>query len=168
MKEIGFPEWKEVLAATGLPEARKRSMEITLRWFLSFCRRGRSGVTVQAARDFVAWAAREKKAQPWQIEQWKEAVRWFFRSAQSGGQDCRSAAVGQAQSPEQARPVKARGEELPEWKADFLTVVRRRNYSYRTEQSYQVWIERFARYLGSADLKEQDGQAIKGTGRGSG
>ena len=61
MKEIRFPNWREVLAQTELPEREKRSFEITLRWYLSFCRRGRAGVTVQSARDFVAWAGQEKK-----------------------------------------------------------------------------------------------------------
>jgi len=41
---------------------------------LSFCRRGRASVTVQSARDFIAWAQAEKQAQPWQIEEWKEAI----------------------------------------------------------------------------------------------
>lgn len=53
---------------------------------------------------------------------------------------------------------------LPErqtWKAAFLTTVRRRHYSYRTEQSYRVWLERFARFLGSDDLESRGGEEIK-------
>jgi site-specific recombinase XerD len=36
----------------------------------------------------------------------------------------------------------------------FLITLRRRKYSYRTEESYLVWIERFARELGTEDPTE--------------
>ncbi|MBC8095399.1 MAG: phage integrase N-terminal SAM-like domain-containing protein [Akkermansiaceae bacterium] len=50
----------------------------------------------------------------------------------------------------------------PDWKERFLTVVRRRHYSYRTEQSYGVWIERFAREAKTARLEELGEPEIKG------
>jgi hypothetical protein len=81
MKGTWFEGWVEVLAQSQLPERKKRSWEITLRWYLSFCRRGRVGVTVQSAREFVEWAQQEKQAQAWQVEGWKEALNWFFRAA---------------------------------------------------------------------------------------
>jgi len=31
---IEFPEWPEVLAGSGLPERRKESFRITIRWYL--------------------------------------------------------------------------------------------------------------------------------------
>ena len=75
MREIEFRQWAEVLARTNLPDRQKGSWAITLRWYLSFCRRSRVGVNVQSAREFIAWAQREKRAQPWQVEGWKEAIR---------------------------------------------------------------------------------------------
>ena len=71
MKEIRFVGWAEALDRMGLPERQKRSWEITLRWYLSFCRRSRAGVTVQSARDFIVWVQAEKRAQEWQVEGWK-------------------------------------------------------------------------------------------------
>ena len=75
MKTFDFSLWPERLAQAALPEPDKHSFAITIRWYLSFCRRGRASVTVQSARDFIAWAQAEKQAQPWQIEEWKEAIR---------------------------------------------------------------------------------------------
>lgn len=85
MRDLHFGDWAEVLAATNLPERNKRSWAITLRWYLSFCRRSRVGVNVQSARDFIAWAQTEKQPQPWQIEEWKAALNWFFREAKKPG-----------------------------------------------------------------------------------
>src|SRR5512141_2983507 len=85
MQRIDFPEWQEVLAQAELPERRKRSFEITIRWYLSFCRRGRAEVTFESARDFIAWALQEKQAQDWQVEEWKEAAEtWAGRSESVG------------------------------------------------------------------------------------
>jgi len=42
----------------------------------------------------------------------------------------------------------------------FLTTLRRRKYSYRTEESYLVWIEQFGRFLGTEDLRAQSEQQI--------
>lgn len=159
MKPIQFPQWKEVLATAGLPQRQRRSFEITIRWYLSFCRRGRADVTLQSARDFVAWAAKEKQRERWQIEQWKEALNWFFREAQRT-----RLKDAEAESVEAAPPIwtPTHAEHLPSWKQAFLTVIRRRHYSYRTEQSYLVWIERFARQFESERLKEQGVEQIKG------
>jgi hypothetical protein len=131
VKRIDFPRWKEVLAGTELPAGQKRSFEIAIQWYLSFCRRGRAEVNVQSARDFIAWAVEQKSPAPWQVEQWKEAIRWFFRESKSSGGDL-------SQGAPEERPVwlPAEKEEWPAWKRLFLTTVRRRNYSYRTEQSY--------------------------------
>jgi hypothetical protein len=179
MKEIRFEDWEEVLAQSQLPERQKGSWTITLRWYLSFCRRGRAGVTVQSARDFVAWAQEQKQAQPWQVERWKEAINWFFREAKAHLQirtsniqhpisniQCGKAAK-LTPHPEFQAPIgnwqPAIGNSPPPaWKSAFLTVVRRRGYSYRTEQSYLVWIQRFARFCRSDDLQTRGPEDIKG------
>ena len=190
MREIKFPNWVEALRRTEIGESQRQSWSITLKWYLGFCRRNRTSVTVQSAREFVAWVEKEKRGQPWQVEQWKEAIRWFFRAAQQpegrglrsevgernvqGGNAQDSApnlprGTGQASadpSPEvrgpslrESRPQDERP--MPDWKKDFLTVVRRRHYSYRTEQSYLVWLERFARYFKAVNLRQLGAAQIK-------
>jgi hypothetical protein len=103
MKEIRFADWAEVLTRSSLPDKHKRSWEITLRWYLSFCRRGRAEVSVQSARDFIAWAEAEKSPQPWQVEGWKEAINWFFREA--AARPNRQAPMATSQSPKPNRPT---------------------------------------------------------------
>ena len=83
MREIHFLNWDAVLARTELADRLKRTFQITIRWYLSFCRRTRSGVNHESARAFMDWAQQEKQAEGWQVEQWKEAIRWFFRAAKS-------------------------------------------------------------------------------------
>ena len=180
MKEIQFRQWPEALAQTSLPERQKASWAITLRWYLNFCRRGRAAVTVQSARDFIEWAQQEKRPQPWQLESWKEAIRWFFlearkREAQgesAGGKSSRISASppvlgreAEAPSSEPSIPnmgQRTSGGGIAAWKAAYLTVLRRGHYAYRTEGSYLVWLERFARYCGSDDLQSRGPEDIKG------
>jgi integrase len=166
MKRVDFPNWRDVLAHSTLSERDRRSYEIVVKWFLGFCRRGRGGVTVASARDFVEWAAKEKEREPWQVEGWKAALNWFFREAarQNRAEDSveRDTMVGKEQrggsveveplsEPERREveqkfataegvpPMEESGTQtVPSWKKAFLTEVRRRHYSYRTEQSYLV------------------------------
>jgi hypothetical protein len=177
MREIGFQNWAEVLAQANLPERLKESWAITLRWYLSFCRRSRVGVNAPSAREFVVWAQQEKQAQAWQVEEWKEAIRWFFRAAnpavarakgseqKPGGSEHPTSNVEHSTSNVPVQLGNAAGlpvSSAPAWKEAFLTVVRRRHYSYRTEQSYLVWIERYARSVVKANLEDQGEEQIKG------
>ena len=164
MEAVRFEQWAEVLAGTDLPHWQKQSWSTTLRWYLSFCRRSRAAVRVETAREFVAWAQEQKQAQAWQVVGWKEALNWFFREARKHqGSDCgtgeksdrptrlgdgnpkfgeRGAGTLDGSSGTGLRKGKPEGG----WKKDFLTVIRRRHYSYRTEQSYLVWLQRFAQF----------------------
>ena len=90
---------------------------------------------------------------PGQVEQWKDAIRWFFRASKDQG-----ANAGGPEQPVWLPPVAKTG--WPEWKIAFLTTLRRRKYSYRTEESYLVWIERFARHLGTEDLRARGEKEI--------
>ncbi len=53
------------------------------------------------------------------------------------------------------------GEKIPVWKADYLRALRRGHYAYRTEGSYQVWLERFSRFCGNDDLRSRGPEDIK-------
>lgn len=83
MTEIEFPDWAAWLQRAGLPDRQRQSGANTLRWYLSFCRRGRGGVNYQTARDFLTWAQQTKNPEPGQLESWREALRWFFRTAKA-------------------------------------------------------------------------------------
>ena len=173
MKEIAFTNWPERLAQAPLSDRQKESFAITIRWYLSFCRRGRGGVTLQSARDFIEWAREKKHPEPWKLESWREAIRWFFRAAKDAkdaeAQKDKSRVevsnsnapgepsnppTGEAPAPSGGAPTSA----APGWKTAFLTTVRRRHYSYRTERSYLVWLERFARFCRSDQLADRGGE----------
>jgi len=66
--EIEFPDWAAWLQRAGLPDRQRQSGANTLRWYLSFCRRGRGGVNYQTARDFLTWAQQTKNPEPGQLE----------------------------------------------------------------------------------------------------
>jgi hypothetical protein len=85
MRQIDFGQWAQVLAAADLPQRQNESWAITIKWYLGFCRRSRAGVNVQSAREFIAWAQKDKQPQPWQVGGWKEALNSFFRAAKGGG-----------------------------------------------------------------------------------
>ena len=94
--------------------------------------------------------------QPWQVEQWKEAIRWFFRTGKEPSKPPQPGGDGRVlgdRQEEQTVWISDDTSNMPEWKVEFLTVARRRKYSYRTEQSYLVWIERFARHVGTKELR---------------
>src|SRR5690606_34369753 len=81
MDIIHFPRWAEVLEKTQLSESERRSFRVTLRWYLSWCRARSIGCSFESARQFVHWARKEKEANEWMVERWREAIRWFFRTA---------------------------------------------------------------------------------------
>ena len=177
MKDIQFTRWAEVLDQSSLPQHIKHSWFITLKWYLGFCRRNRAGVNVQSAREFIEWAQRDKQAQPWKMEGWKDAIRWFFKEAARRAALPRpivacgtpagtslKPAVQLTRIPQSGTPGKSEADgraALAGWKGAFLTVIRRRHYSYRTEQSYLVWIERFARHARTQKLEELGEPGIK-------
>jgi integron integrase len=146
---------------------------VILKWYLGFCRRGRAGVNVQSARDFIAWVERERKPEPWKLDRCKDAIRWFFKegkrrksskiqdSSSKGEQLCASEPAIQASSSTSGITAGVAGAPTDDWKRAFLTVIRRRHYSYRTEQSYLVWIQRFAGQMKGRRLEELAEPEIK-------
>ena len=144
---VNFPEWPAVLAQSDLlPKVRERH-GIALRWYMSFCRRSRVSVDFESARAFVDWAVKEKKATVQLAEQWREAIRWFFREAnrRNGTQKIAGHEPGSrggiGAKPDSGTPG-AKGT-AAKWEADLRCRLRVLHYSYRTEQSYVGWIRRF-------------------------
>ena len=37
--DLDFPQWRDVLFHSELPKIRQESFTVTLRWYLSFCKR---------------------------------------------------------------------------------------------------------------------------------
>ena len=153
--KLDFRDWPEVLATAVLPDRIRESYAITLRWYLSWCRRGRVAVDHTSARQFIDWTVEQKQPEAWKLEQWKEALRWFFRA----GRACRlpepPAAANepvQAGPPElaESRPQEGSGPAVTwsDWIESARRLLRIRHMSYRTEQSYLGWARRFGGGIG--------------------
>jgi integron integrase len=162
------------LAASDLPEDIKTRHRITLRWYLSFCRRSRVNADFESARGFVEWAVREKTATAQLAEQWREAIRWFFREANRGSNKGSvpggNAELSRAACHGSDSKVPVSGSHVSKWEADLRCRLRVLHYSYRTEQSYVGWVRRFvAAQGGSLDgvvpdriRRFLDGLAVRG------
>ena len=160
-----------------LREADRRSYSITIRWFLSYCRRQRRPADFACARRFMAEAEARKQPSGWVLGRWKDAINWFFRHAprevapegrggeipektdRTGDGDERAGAGGAPRGPE-GGPARLEVS-APGWKLRAIRGVRIRQFSYRTEKSYLNWLERFARYWNTSDLEALGENEIK-------
>jgi len=161
MRALKFPDWVSALANSALEAKQKESYLITIRWFLSFCRQGGNRVDFESARAFVACAEAEKKPGEWVMEQWKAAIRWFFKNGEQGevseGSGGSSVVGNDAQGFDGAAFRKGEAR----WRNEFIRVLRIRQFGYSTEKAYAGWLERFANYNGRNDLEELGEKEIK-------
>lgn len=160
-KLIKFPRWAELLEGAALSASEQNSFKVTIRWYLGWCRRQGVGCSVLSARAFIDWARQEKQASDWMVEQWKTAIRWFFKTAkaqagepatsegcakdsddrldlESGGGVVRpgdgavTVAAGYSLNDTDAERIEARSED----ERAVLSVMRRRGMALKTERSY--------------------------------
>jgi len=64
---IGHEDWVVALSRAGLSERRRKGHEITIRWFLGWCRRQRPELESgrEAARRFCLAQVRERNPAEW-------------------------------------------------------------------------------------------------------
>lgn len=108
-------------------------------WYFRWLRGKGGEVGRESGRVFYREVLEKKGSEAWQLKGWREGLRWFFdrqgdRLMLGGGEG--SVYVG---------------EEIEGWKRDMVTVLRRGQYSYRTEQTYLDWMDRFVGFLGGRD-----------------
>ena len=74
---LGWEDWLLALGRAGLSVERRKRHEITIRWFLGWCRRQRPLMepTREAARRFYLEKVRERNAASWQKTAWGAALR---------------------------------------------------------------------------------------------
>lgn len=139
----------EELRDAALPPETTRSYAVTIRWYLSFCQRSRVSVTTQSARNFIDAVQQERHPSPEQLEGWKEAIRWFFRQAKTTSRESPNPSpIALPTPPEQPAPdgtIRTPGDSP--WRGAMIRLMRVRKLSYRTEQSYLPWADRFSRFV---------------------
>lgn len=177
MRSLNFQNWTEKLIEdTGLELEQRKAYQITIRWYLGYCRRHGQAATVGSAKSFVAEVTRRKRPSQWVCQQWKDAINWFF---QNGWASMRSEdSPAQVENTEQVAPhfsrtaskssprgpskqpagIKAQS---PEWRLQFTRSIRIRQFSYRTEKSYLNWLERFSVYWDTSDLESLGEEQIR-------
>jgi len=178
MRAIKFPDWQDVLECdAALPASDRNSYKITIRWFLSYCRRVRRPANKEQAYAFMEEACERKQPGDWVLGKWKDGINWFFihapKEAAEDATDERSgqewprsvsAGAGAGGDSEMADPEicvpGGRGPERqparltqsePDWRLKMVKGIRIRGFSYNTEKSYLSWLTRFARYCKHVD-----------------
>jgi hypothetical protein len=88
MKVVHFSRWAEILKTDSLSSQEREGYAVTIRWYLSWCRKCCIVCAVESAKDFVSWAQAEKTASEWAMGRWKDVISWFSvmakRQATSG------------------------------------------------------------------------------------
>jgi len=126
--------WRRDLAEfRGLSDRERSGFLLVLEWFENFRLRHELPAGREAARAF--WrheVLREgRQREPWQLEQWEEAVRWYLNwldACEEAGSDHRSL-------PERVR-------------AAVNSAGSRRGLARRTKQCYGLWAARYAKFAG--------------------
>jgi integron integrase len=159
-KLLHFPRWAEALKNSNMSGKAKEGYAITLRWYLSWCRKRGIGCSVNSARAFVEWARQEKSADDRVVGQWKEAIQWFFiqgKQQQSVSTFGSSGAVWEKSNRllkpdvvlEWAYDHPENSEErlvaFSEEETRILDLMRRQGMALGTERSYIFWYRDFLR-----------------------
>jgi len=94
---------------------------VTLHWYLGFCAKQKLGEPTDRENGKIFWkqAVPTKDPEPWQKEQWGQAMDWFFKTMV---------------------PLDEAGRRMRQ-------ALRRRHVRYSTEQSYMNWLRRFQAHV---------------------
>ncbi len=130
--------WRKDLAEfRGISEMDRRGFLLVLEWFENFRLRHEMKAGTEAVRCF--WRAevlrtarpQEHPREPWQLEQWERALRWYLNWLQA----CAAAQADHRSLPERVRgAVQAAGA--------------RRGLALTTKRCYGGWAARFAKFAG--------------------
>ena len=149
-KGVHFPEWATALE--GVSDARLReSYRITLRWYLGWCGQQGCRASVESAGAFLKEMEERKHPEPWALEAWKGALRWFFTEARRAADS-----VPPGEAPVAVESIRDPLEQR------LATILRRENLSLRTEQTYRGWVRRYIQWLDGRDPTEAGEGGVEG------
>lgn len=162
---LSFPDWKQSLAAAGLPAEKVQAYQREIITFLKHCKTHRAPATVLLAKQYVE---KQERLRPGPV---REALRWFFRAGAARRRTGRRAAgqepiadppaLGDRGLPDRGqtgngrqvhvRPMepKRASDDLggPAWERALVQTMRLRGLLWRTEYSYRSWARRFAHFI---------------------
>jgi len=144
-----------------LPEKVRQSFDITIRWYLAWCRRERVGASPASRERFEREILGQRDVSDWIRGSWAKALDWFFDNAPaaSGGnaRDTRS----EADDRDLRDRCDATARSGPEWIRAGVGEMRRRGMAYRTEASYVAWWRRFAEFVRKRNTRSAGAREIR-------
>ena len=153
--------WRQGLAQSPVPEAQRQPYSQAVERFLSHIGEDPLKITSIKARQFMAEVIQKQLLGAPQVATWKEALNWFF-----GWWHAAAAPPPSRDVP----PLAASDLGRTDWENQLISVIRRRHFSWRTEETYRGWAVRFARFLGPRPVREageNEAKALPGPFGGS-
>jgi integron integrase len=159
---VWFPAWADVLQQEEkLAPSQRQQYRRAIVDYLRFCKQSRQWATVDSARQFMRQAEEQRRVVASQIAAWKQALNWFFEAARQHrpptGLPKPEGAVATPGRPERVPAGKGPTMDVPTlaekdlgetaWEQRLVRELRTRHYQWRTEQTYRMWANRFARWL---------------------
>lgn len=145
---VSFPRWREVLIAEKMAPTQHLGYEREIFCYLKYLKAARQRASVVTVLDYL----HELEEQGKETREVREALRWFFQAAarQSAGHP----------APPPLIRVEKEDSGGPQWEQRMVTVLRTRQYQWRTEETYRGWAHRFASWLGRP-VEQADGNDIR-------
>ena len=131
--------WKAVLVvdpliSPGLREAYAGTIE----GFERHCRKKDAAATKEMARAYVDLQQLERSPGPAQLEEWKDALNWYFRARKEMKTPLEITGI----------PPLARADlGKTDWEKRLIQRLRELHFAWRTEETYRGWMWRFARFM---------------------
>jgi hypothetical protein len=170
-KPVSFREWRCVLDESGLGDGTKRMHEREVIRFLSHCRSLRTPASIILALSYIDTLEKQGDTNASRV-----SLRWFFREAtrreqgsigresNGAGNVTRTVRQGSVDTPvfrSSEPPLPARMDlGKTEWERKLIRACRRRNFLWRTEQTYRGWAKRMVAFMKPMAPETFDGEDI--------
>ena len=164
---VSFPDWRDALERV-VTERERAAYVRAILGFLRHCKSVRAPATIMRAKDYIEAYEKQENCR---LEKVREALRWFFRAAQSREKRAIAEDVGSGGSLEKMRPdvlgmkdsaaggppmlprksgiAPKAADDLggADWERDLIVALRKKGVLWRTEQTYRMWAARFSAQL---------------------
>ena len=125
---VWFPDWWDCLQREALSPAQREEYRRVLVRYLHYCKVTGQRATVLSARRFVDQWNAEHPLSASELAAMKEALNWFFRTAQRFKPSLRG-----------VPPLVQKDLGKTDWERRLIQRVRTLHYQWRTEQTYRGW-----------------------------
>ena len=167
MKRIVFKNWEGHLDSSGLDAKRVLGHRITIRWYFSWCKRRGCAATSESAREFVSEITAAKQAAEWQVERWKDALRWLFANAPvkipiALHKKERNEGTHTNGAPKARHSRETESDGLPKEPIERARAkLRLQGKAQATERSYLAWMRRFIEFRSQRPRAEDRQESLK-------